>query len=49
MGRNGGLTIGNKVRVLSPNHSQRYEAGGTLMVIGIISTGAVMKTKTYGN
>ena len=33
-GRNGGLTIGNKVRVLSPNHPQAYEAGGTLLKIG---------------
>ena len=33
-GRNGGLTIGNKVRVLSPNHPQVYEAGGTLLKIG---------------
>lgn len=28
-GRNGGLTMGNKVRVLSPNHPQAYEVGGT--------------------
>lgn len=33
-GRNGGLTMGNKVRVLSPNHPQAYEAGGTLLKIG---------------
>ena len=33
-GRNGGLTIGNKVRVLSPNHPQAHEAGGTLLKIG---------------
>lgn len=33
-GRNGGLTIGDKVRVLSPNHPQAYEAGGTLLKIG---------------
>ena len=33
-GRNGGLTIGNKIRVLSPNHPQSYEAGGTLLKIG---------------
>jgi RHS repeat-associated protein len=33
-GRNGGLTIGNKLRVLSPNHPQAYEAGGTLLKIG---------------
>jgi len=33
-GRNGGLTIGNKVRVLSPNHPKGYEAGGTLLKIG---------------
>ena len=33
-GRNGGLTIGNRVRVLSPNHPQSYEAGGTLLKIG---------------
>jgi len=33
-GRNGGLTIGNKVRILSPNHPQAYEAGGTLLKIG---------------
>ena len=33
-GRKGGLTIGNKVRVLSPNHPQAYEAGGTLLKIG---------------
>ena len=33
-GRNGGLSIGNKVRVLSPNHPQSYEAGGTLLKIG---------------
>ena len=33
-GRNGGLTIGNKVRVLSPNHPQAREAGGTLLKIG---------------
>lgn len=33
-GRNGGLTIGNRVRVLSPNHPQAYEAGGTLLKIG---------------
>ncbi len=33
-GRNGGLTIGNKVRVLSPNHPRAYEAGGTLLKIG---------------
>ena len=33
-GRNGGISIGNKVRVLSPNHPQAYEAGGTLLKIG---------------
>ena len=33
-GRNGGLTIGDGVRVLSPNHPQAYEAGGTLLKIG---------------
>ena len=33
-GRNGGLTLGNKVRVLSPNHPQAREAGGTLLKIG---------------
>ena len=33
-GRNGGLTIGNKARILSPNHPQAYEAGGTLLKIG---------------
>ena len=33
-GRNGGLAIGNKVRMLSPNHPQAYEAGGTLLKIG---------------
>ena len=33
-GRNGGLPIGNKLRVLSPNHPQAYEAGGTLLKIG---------------
>ena len=33
-GRNGGFTIGNKVRVLSPNHPKAYEAGGTLLKIG---------------
>ena len=33
-GRSGGLTIGNKVRILSPNHSKGYEAGGTLLKIG---------------
>ena len=33
-GRNGGLQIGNKVRVLSPNHPGGYEAGGTLLKIG---------------
>lgn len=33
-GRNGGLTIGDRVRVLSPNHPQAYEAGGTLLKIG---------------
>ncbi len=33
-GRNGGLTIGNRTRVLSPNHPQAYEAGGTLLKIG---------------
>ena len=32
-GRNGGLAIGNKLRVLSPNHSNS-EAGGTLLKIG---------------
>lgn len=33
-GRNGGLSIGNKLRVLSPNHPRAYEAGGTLLKIG---------------
>ena len=33
-GRNGGRTIGNKVRVLSPNHPQGREIGGTLLKIG---------------
>ena len=33
-GRNGGLTIGNNVRILSPNHPQGYEAGGTVVKIG---------------
>ena len=33
-GRNGGLTVGNKIRVLSPNHPRAYEAGGTLLKIG---------------
>ena len=33
-GRNGGFPIGNKLRVLSPNHPQGYEAGGTLLKIG---------------
>ena len=33
-GRNGGLTIGNKIRVLSPNSLQAHEAGGTLLKIG---------------
>ena len=33
-GRNGGLTIGNKMRVLSPNHPQAHEGGGTLLKIG---------------
>ena len=33
-GRNGGLTMGDNVRVLSPNHPQSYEAGGTLLKIG---------------
>ena len=33
-GRNGGLTIGDKVRVLSPNHPSYYEPGGTLLKIG---------------
>ena len=33
-GRNGGRTIGNKMRVLSPNHPQGKEIGGTLLKIG---------------
>ena len=33
-GRNGGLTVGENVRMLSPNHPQGYEAGGTLLKIG---------------
>ncbi len=33
-GRNGGLAISNKVRILSPNHRKAYEAGGTLLKIG---------------
>ncbi len=33
-GRNGGLTIGNKIRILSPNHPTAYDAGGTLLKIG---------------
>ena len=33
-GRNGGLTVGKNLRVLSPNHPQAYEAGGTLLKIG---------------
>ena len=33
-GRNGGVTIGSKVRIISPNHPQAYEAGGTLLKIG---------------
>lgn len=33
-GRKGGLTIGNRIRVLSPNHPKTYEAGGTLLKIG---------------
>lgn len=30
----GHATTGNRVRVLSPNHPQAYEAGGTLLKIG---------------
>lgn len=33
-GRNGGFTIGNKIRVLSPNYPQGFEMGGTLLKIG---------------
>lgn len=33
-GRNGGLTMGDKVRILSPNHPKAYESGGTLLKIG---------------
>ena len=33
-GRNGGVTIGDKVRVLSPNHPQGHEIGGTILKIG---------------
>ena len=33
-GRNGGFAIGNKMRVLSPNHPQGRELGGTLLKIG---------------
>ena len=33
-GRNGGIKIGNKVRVLSPNHPKGMEPGGTLLKIG---------------
>ena len=33
-GRSGGLTIGNKVRILSPNHPRTNEMGGTLLKIG---------------
>ncbi len=33
-GRNGGLTLGHKVRILSPNHPRTYESGGTLIKIG---------------
>ena len=33
-GRNGGLTIGKDVRVLSPNHPKAFETGGTMLKIG---------------
>ena len=33
-GRNGGLTIGNKVRMLSPNSLNGSEAGGTILKLG---------------
>lgn len=33
-GRNGGLSIGSKVKVLSPNHKNFFESGGTLLKIG---------------
>jgi len=33
-GRNGGIAVCNKLRVLSPNHTKAYEAGGTLIKIG---------------
>ena len=33
-GRNGGISISSKVRVLSPNHPNGYEVGGTLLKIG---------------
>ena len=32
-GRNGGLTIGKDVRVLSPNHPKAFETGGTMLKI----------------
>lgn len=33
-GRNGGVSIGSKLKVLSPNHKRFYESGGTLLKIG---------------
>ncbi len=33
-GRNGGMSIGSKITVLSPNHKNFYESGGTLLKIG---------------
>ena len=33
-GRNGGFTIGNKLRTISPNNPESYEVGGTLLKIG---------------
>lgn len=33
-GRNGGLTTGKYVRVLSPNHPKAFETGGTMLKIG---------------
>jgi RHS repeat-associated protein len=33
-GRNGGLSIGSKIKILSPNHKDFFESGGTLLKIG---------------
>lgn len=33
-GIKGGIALGKHVRILSPNHLQHYEAGGTLLKVG---------------